>query len=209
MDKLIIIGYGGHAKSVIDSVKSTNQYEIVGYTDLEDRNSLEIAYLGKDDELGTLYEFGINHAFFGLGFMGKSLVRNKLYKRCKEIGFKFPVIADDSATIANNVQIGEGTYIGKRAVINSYTKIGRTCIINTGAIIEHENVIGDFTHVAVGATLCGNVCIASNCLIGANSTIIQGLSIGNNVIVGAGSVVTSDISDNNTVIGVPAKIVRR
>jgi len=209
MDKLIIIGYGGHAKSVIDSVKSTNQYEIVGYTDLEDRNSPEIAYLGKDDELGTLHESGINHAFLGLGYMGKSLVRNKLYKQCKEIGFRFPVIADDSATIANNVQIGEGTYIGKRAVINSYTKIGRTCIINTGAIIEHENVIGDFTHVAVGATLCGNVCIASNCLIGANSTIIQGLSIGNNVIVGAGAVVTSDISDNNTVIGVPAKIVRR
>ena len=33
MDKIILIGYGGHAESVADSIRQLKKYEIIGYTD--------------------------------------------------------------------------------------------------------------------------------------------------------------------------------
>ncbi len=209
MEKIVVIGYGGHAKSVIDSIKATQIYEVAGYTDVEYKQADNIPYLGTDGCLKLIYEQGIQNAAFGLGFMGKSFTRNKLYEWVKEIGFDLPLIIDPSAVVSSTAQIGEGTFIGKRAIVNSEASIGKMCIINTGSIIEHENRIGDYTHIAVGTVLCGNVKIGSQCLVGANSTIIQGISIGNNTIVGAGSVVLTDVGNNETIVGVPAKAIRR
>jgi len=209
MRELVIIGYGGHAKSVIDSILRSNEYDVIGYTDVENKGSETIKYLGQDDRLNGLFNSGVHLAFFGLGFMGKSYIRSSLYKKLKPIGYSFPVIVDPSAIVAKNVRIGEGTFIGKRAVVNADSIIGKNCIINTGAIVEHENSVGDNTHVAVGATLCGNVSVGSQCLIGANATVLQGVSIGNNSIIGAGSVVLSDVEEGTTVMGNPAKEKRK
>ncbi len=204
MDKIVIIGFGGHAKSVIDSIRSTREYELVGYTDIEDKHGA-LAYLGTDEALKAIYESGTHNVTFGLGYMGKSSLRDRLYEHVKSIGFNLPVIIDPSASIALDAEIGEGTFVGKRAVVNADSHIGKMCIINTGSIVEHENEIGDFSHIAVGAVLCGNVKVGDHCLIGANSTVLQGVSVGKNSIVGAGSVVLSNVGENVTVVGTPAK----
>ena len=34
MKDIIIVGFGGHARSVADCIERTGQYNIVGYTDL-------------------------------------------------------------------------------------------------------------------------------------------------------------------------------
>ncbi len=208
MEKIVVIGYGGHAKSVIDSLKAIGEYDIVGYTDIEDKHAEDIQYLGKDDSLPILFKNGVHKAVFGLGFMGRSELRNNLYEYVKSIHFDLPVIIDPSAVVSEKTEIGEGTFIGKRAVVNADAIIGKMCIINTGSIVEHENRIGDYTHLAVGSVLCGRVCIGSQCLIGANSTIIQEVKIGNCTIVGAGTVVTRNIGENEIIFGNPAKKIK-
>lgn len=206
-EDIIILGFGGHAKSVADSIAKDRKYNIVGYTDIHERKS-QFRYLGTDDELENLFRHGIQNAVLGVGYMGESAIRYKLACEAKKIGFEFPVIIDPSANIANDTIIGEGTFIGKKTVINAESNIGDFCIVNTGSIIEHESTIGDFTHIAVGATLCGNVNIGNHCMIGANSTVIQGLYVGNCVTVGAGAVVLNNIENNKTVIGVPARVIK-
>ena len=209
MEKIIVMGYGGHGKSVVDSIILSGMYEIVGYTDVEDRHAESIAYLGTDDNLMTLFQNGVENIAFGIGYMGKSKVREKLYETVKKIGFQLPPIIDPTATIAADAVIQEGCFIGKRVVVNAGTLISRMCIINTGAIVEHENSIDEYTHIAVGAVLCGNVTVGKHCLVGANSTVIQGTRIGDDVIVGAGSVVLKDIADRQIAAGVPARIIQR
>ena len=209
MKEIVIIGYGGHAKSVIDSISASGKYKVAGYTDIEDKHVTEIPYLGTDECLSLIFKKGVHKVAFGLGFMGKSELRSKLYQQVKKIGFDLPVIIDPSAVVSSSAQIGEGTFIGKRAVVNAEAVVGKMCIINTGSLIEHENRIGDFTHIAVGAVLCGNVSVGEQCLIGANSTIIQGITVEDYSIVGAGSVVINNIAKKETVVGIPAKIIRR
>lgn len=201
MDDIVIIGFGGHAKSVADSIIKSGQYNIVGYTDMNDCHS-HYNYLGADVMLNTLYQNGVHHAVLGIGFMGEPGSRDFMVKFAKEIGFLFPAIIDPSATIASDVVIGEGTFVGKNAVINSMSKIGDFCIINTGSIIEHENVVGDYTHASVGTILCGNVRVGHHTMIGAGTTVIQCKKIGNNCIIGANSTVLSDVENNMTVYGI-------
>lgn len=207
-NKIVIVGFGGHAKSLADSIMSDGKYEIAGYTDSEETDVLNIPYLGTDDELKSIFDGGVQNAAVGVGYIRKSDIRDKLYDRLISIGFELPVIIDPSAIIALEAQIGEGSFIGKRAVINAGVKVGKMCIINTGSIIEHENIIGDFTHIAVGATLCGNVGVGDHCMIGANSTVIQGVHIGSYSTVGAGAVVINNIESNKTVVGVPARVIK-
>lgn len=188
MKDIILIGYGGHGKSVADVIESTNQYHIYGYTDVVDHNN-EYKYLGTDAELPALLEQGIKQAFLCIGYLGKGNLRERLVKDLKKIGFSFPIIIDKTATVSKNVQIGEGTFIGKQAIINRDAIIGQHCIINTGAIIEHECIINDYVHVAVGAVCCGQVKVGEAAFIGANSTVIQCQNIEDRRIIPAGVVV--------------------
>ena len=210
MDKIILVGAGGHAKSVVDTLEKAKLFEIVGFVDKEEiGKNIYRAYkiIGHDEELEALYRSGVKHAFVCVGYMGKSSVRAHLYCELKRIGYKLPVIIDDTAIIASDVQTDEGTYIGKGAVLNSAVHIGKMCIINTSAIVEHEAVVGDFSHISVGAVLCGQTEIADNVLVGANSTVIQNIQVGKESIIGAGSVVTKDIGSRAIAVGVPARVI--
>ncbi len=202
MNRLVLVGFGGHGLSVLDSIQRAGSYEIIGYTDLHNAGDLcSLPWLGTDDSLEEIYRNGCKNAFITIGFLGKGCIRNTLYEKLKSIGFHLPVIRDPSAIISNDVHIGEGTFIGKNVVVNSGSHIGEMTIINTGALIEHSNMIGAFSHVSTGAVLCGDITTGRDCFIGAGSVIIQGLTIGDHSIVGAGSTVLKDVPADNTVYG--------
>lgn len=196
MEKIIILGSGGHAQSLIDVIERQGIYDIAGYI-VNDSSGLDskavYPVIGCDNDLSLFYKDGIRNAAIGIGFLGKGTLRNKLYKNLKEIGYSLPVICDPSAIISKRVSVGEGTFIGKGAVVNAGAKIGKMCIINTGAIIEHGCQVGDYSHVAVGSVLCGDVCIGCETLVGANATVIQGRIVGDRCIVPAGEVIRKNV----------------
>lgn len=203
MNDIILLGIGGHAHSVIDSIEQARQYCIAGFLDTKENLDKEYRgyhVLGTDDMLETYYQKGIRNAFVTVGYLGKGSVRQKLYAELKRIGYTIPNIIDKRAVLAKNVYMGEGIYIGKQAVVNANANIGSMCIINTGAIIEHDCSIGDMAHIAVGTVLCGNVQIGKSTFVGANATIIQGRKIGEHCVIGAGEVVKRDTGDNETIL---------
>ena len=190
MKKIILIGCGGHAKSVVDAIEASGAYEIIGFTDTAEK--ADFCYrgyqvLGDDTRLPTLFEKGVCEAFVCIGYMGRNRLRNQLYCTLKNIGFSLAAVVDPSAIIAKDVKIGEGTFVGKRAVINSAAVVGKMAIINTGAVIEHDSVVGDFCHVACGAVLCGGMTLGANSMVGANAVIVQGVSLPEDTFVKAGA----------------------
>lgn len=204
MEKIIILGKGGHAESLADIVEKENKYEIAGYV-INDNNqqSEEARYpvIGSDMDLEQIFKSGIKNAALGIGYLGKSDLREKLWNKLKTIGYTLPVICDPSAIMAENIQLGEGTMVGKGAIINANASIGKMCIINTGAIIEHDCRVDDFSHVSVGSVLCGNVRVGRASFIGANATVIQGKNIGSQCTVGAGTTIRRNVEDNYMVCG--------
>lgn len=207
-NKLVLIGGGGHCKSVIDVVKRDGMFEKIVITDPRnavDKSVLGIEIVGADDCLEELRDDGFEYAFITVGSTGFNPLREMLANKASSLGFTFPVIIDPSATVSDFAVIGTGTYIGKNVVVNADSKIGEHCIINTGAIIEHECRVDDFSHVSVGTILCGKVEIGRNSFIGAGSTVIQRLHIGDNVIIGANSTVLKSVEDNMKYYGIVSK----
>lgn len=210
MKKLVLVGGGGHCKSVLDAALAMKEYDEIVITDAcldPETVIMGCRVVGNDDVLPELRKNGFKYAFVTVGSIKSTSIRRKLVERLEGMGFQMPVICDPSAVVSTFAQIGEGTYVGKNVTINADSRIGKHCIINTGAIIEHECSVGDFSHVSVGATLCGDCDIETDCLIGAGSTVIQGVSVGSNSVIGAGALVNRNIDSDCTVVGVPARKV--
>ena len=201
MEKIVLVGGGGHALSVADSIIQKGEYDIVGYTDLKQNEGFVCRYLGNDDILQKCYNEGVENAVICLGYLGTGRIRDELYKKLKDIGFELPSIIDKTAVVARDCNIGDGTYVGKKAVINASSIVGDMAIINTGAIIEHSCRIGDYSHVAVGCVLCGEANVGKHTLIGAGSNVLQGIRIGDDCIIGMGSNVLSDIGNGQKRFG--------
>ena len=207
-EKILIIGGGGHAKVVISLLKKLNNYEIVGFTELEKKNNiLGIKYLGTDEVLKDLFNDGIKNAVIGLGQIKSSEIRKKIVKFASEIGFKFPSIISPNSIVNEEVIIGDGTIVMDGVVINSGSEIGKFSIINTNSSIDHDCKIGSFTHIAPGVTLSGEVNIGDNVLVGTGANVIQQISITDFSIISAGSSVQKSITEKGIYRGVPAKLV--
>lgn len=208
-NKILLIGGGGHCKSVLDALISSSNYTDIAIVDtIEniDREILNRKIIGTDDDLNKLLEEGFKNAFITVGSIGDTRLKRRLYDMVNKIGFNIPSIIDSSAIVSRNAIIGRGVFIGKNAVVNAGTKIGEGAIINTGTIIEHDCVVNEFAHIAPGAVLCGDVVIEENVHIGARAVIKQQIRIGYNSIIGMGSVVLNDIPPNSKAYGNPCTI---
>lgn len=201
--RLVLVGGGGHCKSVLDTILRLNTYSEVVITDCKLTAGIRILgceVVGNDKMLSELFERGFRDAVITIGSIKSTDIRRNAYLKAEKIGFNFPSVIDPSAVVSDSASIGAGVYVGKNAVVNADAVICDMAIINTGAIVEHECRIGEFTHVAVGAVVCGGAEIEKDILIGANAVVIQGVKIGRNSIIGAGSVVLGDVPENSKVV---------
>ncbi|MBU2494644.1 MAG: acetyltransferase [Bacteroidetes bacterium] len=208
-EKIVVIGGGGHAKVIISILKKLNQYDIVGYTDPENKGEiLGVSYLGNDDKLNSIFKDGVNNAVIGLGQIKSAGPRRKIADNCKNISFNLPAIVSLNAIINEDVSIGNGTVVMDGVTINSGSSIGECSIVNTNASIDHDCAIGDFTHIAPGVTLSGEVNIGNDVLIGTGSNIIQQINIPANTIISAGSTVLKSITKKGIYRGNPASLIK-
>lgn len=121
---------------------------------------------------------------------------------------EYDVAIHNSAIIANNSKIGDGTVVFAGAIIQPNTTVGKHVIINTGASIDHDNIIGDFSHISPKAALCGHVEVGEGSHIGVGAVVIPKVKIGKWCTIGAGTVVLKDVPDYAIVVGNPGKIIK-
>lgn len=209
MEKIVLIGGGGHCKVIIDILRKEKKYEIVGICDRNvGEKIMGVPVIGDDSVLPQLLKSGVENAFICIGALGNPHKRIKIMNNLMELGFKLPTAIHPEAVISEEVLIEEGTCVMAGAVINAGSKIGKLSIINTSSVVEHDCVIERNVHISPRACICGNVKIGCNSHIGAGSTVIQGIKIGGNSTIGAGAVVIRDIKDKSKAVGVPAKIIK-
>lgn len=202
MKKLILIGAGGYAKSVLDSLDLYN-YNFVGFID-DYKEGEHLGYrilannilaIKKPDEFNYFVSIGDNHK------------RKYWYDILKNNNLNVINVIDNSAMVSKNATIGEGCFIGKMAIINSHACIGNNCIVNTKALVEHGCHISDNVNISTNSVLNGDVRVDDGVFIGSCSVINGQLYIGKDAIIGSGSVVVKDVELRTTVVGVPAKIL--
>ena len=201
---LVLVGGGGHCKSVIEAAESAG-YSILGVLDMPEevgKRILSTKVIGTDDDIPAYVdkaEFVIT-----VGFIKNPATRIKLYNKVNEAGGKLATVIASTAHVSKYAEIGEGTVVLHQAFVNADAKVGCNVILNNFVNIEHDAVIGDQCHISTGAMVNGECKVGKNCFIGSQSVLANCITIGDDIIVGAGSFVRKSITEKGIYSGNPA-----
>ena len=192
MKNIILIGGGGHCKSVIDVIEQEGRFKIAGIVDkpeLLGSKVLGYPIIGSDSDLDNLVK-KYQYALITVGQIKSSSLRIKLFDLAVEAGFILPSIISPNSYVSQHASIGSGTVVMHKALINANTIIGDNCIVNSKALIEHDCRISEHCHISTNATINGGVVVESGCFIGSGATTKELITIKKNSFIKAGSLVT-------------------
>lgn len=202
--ELILVGGGGHCKSVIEVAESAG-YNILGILDMPEevgKTVLGYKVVGTDDDIPQFV--GKAEFVITVGFIKNPAIRIRIFDKIKSAGGRLATIVASTARVSKYAEVGEGTVVMHQAFVNAGAKIGRNCIINTFSNIEHDAQVGDQCHISTGTMVNGDCKIGERVFIGSQSALANGITVGDDIIVGAGSLVRKSISTKGIYSGNPA-----
>ncbi|MCY1272911.1 UDP-N-acetylbacillosamine N-acetyltransferase [compost metagenome] len=198
-DKLLILGFGGHARSVADIALACGYRQLI----FVDQNAREGETFAGFPVLKSVTE-SLPSGWAGFPASGNGRNRRSQCDEIRRMGLALATLVSPAATLGPECTICEGSFIGHHVHIGPGARIGTACIVNTAAVVEHECTVGDFSHVSVNSTMAGRSSIGSYCMLGAGAILIDGIRVSDDVVIGAGGVVHRSISQPGTYVGVPA-----
>jgi len=202
---IIILGGGGHAKVLFDSMKQLSQTIVAISVPDGVCSEIKGVEIISDDNLLLDFPPSDVKLVNGVGGVTVPYARKKIFDFFKSKGYTFETVVHPSAIIASDAIISEGVQIMAGAVIQTGVSLGMNTIINTRAIVDHNSCIGAHVHVAPGVTICGSVLLEDLVHVGAGATILQGMRIGAGSLVGASALVNRPVGNGVQVLGIPAK----
>lgn len=191
--KLALFGYGGHALETACQLEQ----EVTFFVDHE--------YAG--GKAKSILEFNPDEYAMMVAVANskdRADIVNKLPKETKYFTYIHPtvLIMDD------NIEVGEGSFIGANSILTTNIKIGKHAVLNRGNHIGHGCEIGDYFSAMPGSVVSGNVKIHDLVYLGTNSSIREKLSIHSSVTIGLNSGVVKHIDEPGVYVGSPAKKIK-
>jgi len=192
-NKLVLIGGGGHCKSVIDVAESAG-FKIAGILDTKEnigKKILDYSIVGTDNDIINY----VDNALFliTVGQIKDASFRIMLHEKVIKAGGRFATVISRTAHVSKYAFVDEGTVVMHNAVVNSEARIGKGCIINTFSNIEHDAIIGDYCHISTGAMVNGNCEVGKGTFLGSQAVMVNGVHITEGCIIAAGTTVRKDI----------------
>ena len=188
MKPLLLLGCGGHARSLIDLIEAAGQWRIHGLVGLPEHvgtNVLGYTVIGTDADLPSLR--GIcPAAVLAIGQLPDPAPRQRLAALLDQLGFHCPVLLSPHAVVSRHARLGAGTVVAHGAIVNAGSEVGAHCILNSRALIEHDVQLGDHCHVSTGALVNGGVQLGPGSFIGSGAMLREGLQLPSGTVISAG-----------------------
>ena len=179
---LLIVGAGGHGRSVAEAVLMAGTIELIGFVD--DGAFAQSADVWGYPVLGPAADFAryaglASHAVVAIG---NNALREKLCGQLLAAGFALARVVHPRAIVSERAQLGEGVTVMAGAIVGTEAVLGHGVIVNCGAVVDHHAQVHDFGHLGV------NACMAGGSVLGAVAWMQAGSAIGYGVFVSPGSV---------------------
>jgi UDP-N-acetylbacillosamine N-acetyltransferase len=201
---LVILGFGGHARSVADIALALGIKEL-----------LFVDGAARADE--SLWGFPVRKTFNddklpdgwqAFAASGNNQIRYNQVATILGLSWPLATLISPTATIGGEAIISAGCFIGHQAHVGPLSSIGTACVINTHAAVDHECKIGDYTHVSVNSSVAGRCRLGSFVFLGTGAVVIDNVCIADSITVGAGSVVVESLAEPGTYVGAPARSIK-
>jgi len=186
--KLALYGYGGHAREVACQINK----EITFFVD--DIYSNKIAR--------PISEFNPQKYLMMVAVANpkdRETIVNKLPKETEYFTFIHP----SAQIMDDNIEIGEGGFIGANSIITTNIKLGKHALLNRGNHIGHDTVIGDYFSMMPNSVIGGNVTIGDYVYLGSCSNIREKINLSSDITIGMNAAVVKNITERGTYVGVP------
>lgn len=174
---LILVGGGGHCKSVIDVAESAG-YTILGILDRPEKVGkcvLNYEVIGTDADMAKYADKA--EFIVTVGQIKSPDLRIKLHQMLADAGCRLATIISPTAHVSPYATVGEGTVVMHQAVVNADAHIGKGCIVNTFANIEHDVRVGNYCHISTGSMINGGAEVADSTFMGSQSVVNQSVEI--------------------------------
>jgi sugar O-acyltransferase (sialic acid O-acetyltransferase NeuD family) len=191
MKEIILIGGGGHCKSVIDVIEKEGKFQVIGVVDkpaLIGTKVFNYSVIGSDSDLENLSK-KYKYALITVGQIKSPALRIKLFNLVIQLGFSIPFVISPRAYVSKHAFIGKGTVVMHDALINANAKIGQNCIINSKALIEHDAIIENHCHISTGSIINGGAIIRSDTFFGSNSMAKENVVVERKSVIRGGSII--------------------
>jgi len=186
--KKVLIGNGGHAREVMAQM----EVNLLRFVDDQ--------YV--DEHTLPLSQFDPKK-YIAMVAVADSRDRYDIIQRLpKET--QFFTFIHPTALLMEDIEIGEGSFIGAYSILTTNIKIGKHAILNRGNHIGHDCQIGNYFSAMPGAIVSGNVRIYDLVYMGNNSSIREKLSIHSLTTIGMNSAVVKHIEQSGVYVGCPA-----
>ncbi len=210
--KLMIIGAGGLGAEYIWIAEEMNAaadrkpWQILGYTDdAPEKWEMRLGrYVVHGNTEEAVRKFGGEEISFAVA-VGNNATREKLARAAGQAGWRPATLVHPSVIMADDAQVGEGTYIAPGCVVCPRARVGNHVIVNTHVSVGHDSVLGDYSQVCPGARVSGGCRVGRRAFLGSNATLMPLVVVGDGAIVGANSHAVRNVTAGVTVVGCPAR----
>ena len=209
--RLVIVGAGGHARSVLALLDRLDEYEVVALVDTYQPPDSYLFGLPIISSLDQLACFCADANALNLCVaIGDNIRRQVMSERLIRMlpDSNFPTLVDPTAVVASGACLAQGVVVMAHAHVGAGCHVESGCLVNTQASIDHDCILGTFSSLAPGVITGGRVEVGSRSFIGLGSRIIHGIKIGADTVVGAGSLVIKDQPSRVLSYGAPAVVIR-
>src|SRR5690349_4416499 len=120
-----IVGYGagGHARSLLEALRSGGRFVVVGLADddpgRDGETVLGVPVAAGDGALEAFREQGVEHAFVGIGGVTSAAGRRQALGRLAAAGFALPPVVHATAAVSPWADLGAGAQVLALAVVNA------------------------------------------------------------------------------------------
>jgi len=187
MSVLMIVGAGGHGKSVADAALESGQWDEIIFLDDSWPGKLSNDHweICGNTELLTEWKSRCDGAVVAIG---NNYLRVELQSRLVAAGITIATIVHPSSCVSRFATLGAGCVVLANAVVNIDAKVGDAAIIGPSVVIDHDCCLGDGVHIATGVSLGGGVVVGDCSCVGIGAAVCHSVEIAANVSVSVGAV---------------------
>ena len=176
MKRLLIIGGGGHGRSVAEAVLLSRQrqgqcFELTAFLDDAAQPQQHVWDWPVWGTTAMLPECR-GRVDAVIVAVGNNSLREALHRRVHAAGLMLATVIHPAAVVSSRASIGAGSVIMAGAIVGTEARLGEGVIVNCGAVVDHDCVVEAFAHLG------GNASMAGGAVLGRGAWMQTGTSLG-------------------------------
>ena len=192
--RLLVVGAGGHGRSVAEAAELSGLFKVVGFLD-DSLHAGDVVFgaplLGPVASLAH-HQTAAHQVIVAIG---NNAMREKLMQKWASVSFEWATVVHPRAIVAPSAFLGAGSCVMAGAIVGTEARLGMGSIVNCGAVVDHHATVENFGHLGVNACMAGGTVLGRGGWMQAGAALGHGVKVLSGVTLAPGEAFDSTINN--------------